>query len=119
MSNQLQFNGVAVTAPTIFKPSFKDLDSDKSTRNANGYMVRDRIRSSMRTLQFEWGNLTTSQISTILQAVQGVSISVYYPDPMDGQWETRTMYVGNRAAEATYDFDSGLWKGLAFDLIEY
>lgn len=118
MSNQLLFNGVAVASPTVFKPSFKDLDSDSSTRNANGYLVRDRIRSAMRTLHFEWGSLTSNEISTILQAVQGVSISVFYPDAMDGQWETRTVYVGDRSTEATYDFASGLWNGLAFDLIE-
>lgn len=119
MSNSIKFNNIEITAPKVFKPSFKDLDSDKSTRNANGVLNRDRIRAAMRTLHFEWGPLTLPEISTILQAINPAGISVYYPDPMDGVWETRTVYAGDRSTDALYDFDSSLWNGLSFDLVEY
>ena len=118
MSQQITFGGVAITAPTVFKVAFRDLDSDKTSRNANGYMMRDRIRGAMRTLHFEWGPLKSNEIKPILQAVSPVGFEVYYPDPMDGTWETRTVYVGDRETEALYDFDSGMWNGLSFDLIE-
>lgn len=119
MSNQIQFNGVAIVAPIVFEVNLRDLDSDKTNRNANGYMIRDRLRGAMRALHFEWGPLDSSDIKTILQAVSPAGISVYYPDPMDGGWETRTVYVGDRVTKALYDFDSGKWTGLAFDLTEY
>lgn len=118
MAEQIKFGSTIIAAPTVFKPTFQDLDSDKSTRNSNGVMNRDRIRGSMRTLHFEWGDLTLSEISAILQAISGVSTEVYYPDPMDGQWETRTMYVGNRSTEAVCDLNKDIWKGLSFDLVE-
>lgn len=116
--SQILFNGVAVATPKTFKPSFKDLDGDSTTRNAQGYMMRDRIRGAMRTLHFEWGLLTNSEISTILQSISPSQIPVYYFDPMDNTWETRTMYCGDRETEAEYDIGSGLWSGLAFDLVE-
>lgn len=115
---EIKLNGVEITAPTVFQVSFKDLDSDKTARNANGYMMRDRIRGAMRTLHFEFGPLKSSEIKTILQAVSAVSISAYYPDPMDGEWKTRTVYAGDRATKALYNFNDDMWTGLSFDLIE-
>lgn len=119
MAQPIKFNNVAIAAPNVFQVSFKDLDSDSSSRNAKGTLLRDRIRAAMRTIHCEWGTLTTSEISTILQNVNSVSFSVYYPDPMSGAWDTRTVYVGDRVTKATYDFDKDMWTGLSFDLIEY
>ena len=64
MSQQITFGGVTITAPTVFKVALRDLDSDKTSRNANGYMMRDRIRGAMRTLHFEWGPLRADEIKT-------------------------------------------------------
>lgn len=109
-------NGVAVAAPKTFKVNIVDLDSDNTTRNAKGVLLRDRLRV-MRTLDCEWGPLTSSEISIILQAVDPTGVSVTYPDPLSGTDETRTMYAGDRVAPA-YDFNSQHWLGLTMKLTE-
>lgn len=112
----LIINGVAVAAPKTFQVDLVDLDSDSTTRNAAGVLMRDRLRQ-MRKLECEWGPLTQSEISAILQAVNPAGISVTYPDPYTGNDQTRTFYAGDRTAPA-YDFDNQTWQGLKFDLIE-
>ncbi|AGK95636.1 DUF6711 family protein [Clostridium pasteurianum] len=109
-------NGVAVTAPKTFQVDLVDLDSDTTQRNAAGVLMRDRLRQ-MRKLQCEWGPLTTVEISTILHAVDPTSMPVTYPDPYAGSDQTRTFYAGDRTAPA-FNFNSGQWLGLKFDLIE-
>jgi hypothetical protein len=112
----LQINGVEVAAPKTFKVNVIDLDSNDTTRNAKGVLLRDRLRV-MRTIDCEWGPLTSSEISAILQIVSPTGVSVTYPDPMSGQDETRTMYAGNRVAPA-YDFNLNTWLGLTMTLTE-
>lgn len=109
-------NGVAVAAPKTFQVDLVDLDSDTTQRNAAGVLMRDRLRQ-MRKLECEWGPLTSTQISTILQAVDPVNFPVTYPDPYSGTDQTRTFYAGDRPA-TKYDFNKDLWLGLKFDLIE-
>ena len=118
MANQMTLNGIIIPTPSIFKGTFKDLDSGNTNRNTKGYILRDRIRGAMRVLHYGFEILYPNDIKTVLQAVSPPAIDAFYPDPMDAEWETRTVYVGDRETEAVYDFDSGLWKGLEFDLIE-
>ncbi|MDP4144484.1 MAG: hypothetical protein Q8936_08390 [Bacillota bacterium] len=112
----LIINGVAVAAPKSFQVNLVDLDADNTTRNAKGVLMRDRIRQ-MRKLECEWGPLTTSEISVILQAVNPTGVNVTYPDPYSGNDQTRTFYAGDRSAPA-YNFDNEIWQGLKMDLIE-
>lgn len=112
----LQINGVEVATPKSFKVNIIDLDSDNTVRNANGVLLRDRLRV-MRTIDCEWGPLTASEMSTILQTVSPTGVSVTYPDPMSGQFETKTLYAGNRVSPA-YDFNLNIWQGLTMTLTE-
>lgn len=112
----LIINGVAVAAPKTFQVDLVDLDSDSTTRNAAGVLMRDRLRQ-MRKLECEWGPLKQSEISAILQAVNPTGVSVTYPDPYDGTDQTRTFYADDRTAPA-YNFDKQIWQGLKFNLIE-
>lgn len=115
----LKINGVEVTAPKTFKVDISDLDGE-SNRNAAGELIRDRI-AVKRKLSCEWPPLQMDEISTLLQAVKDIYFQVYYPDPMDGAFSTRTFYVGDRSAPA-YWFDESkgihLWQGLTMDFIE-
>lgn len=115
MSN-LIINGVSVVPPKSFQVDVQDVDGETG-RNANGDMVRDRI-TTKRKLEIEWGMLTQSECSAILNAVSAVFFSVSYPDPIAGQ-STRTFYVGDRTAPA-YSFTNKFkpWSGLKFNLIE-
>jgi hypothetical protein len=109
-------NGVAVATPKTFKVTVVDLDSDNTQRNALGVLLRDRLRV-MRTIDCEWGPLSSSDISTILQALEPVEFPVTFPDPYTGTDQTITMYVGDRPAIAL-DFSSGMWLGLSLKLTE-
>lgn len=115
MSN-LIINGVSVVSPKSFQVGVQDIDGETG-RNANGDMVRDRI-TTKRKLEIEWGMLTQSECSVILNAVSAVFFTVSYPDPISGQ-STRTFYVGDRTAPA-YSFTNKFkpWSGLKFNLIE-
>ncbi|RSJ13859.1 DUF6711 family protein [Streptococcus intermedius] len=115
MSNLL-LNGVAVVAPKSFQVGIQDVDGETG-RNANGDMVRDRI-TTKRKLECEWGRLTQSEISEILNAVSEVFFTVSYPDPVNGQM-TGTFYVGDRTSPA-YTFTNKFkpWSGLKFNLVE-
>lgn len=116
MATSLIINGVTVVAPKTFQVNLVDLDSENTSRNANGILIRDRIRQ-MRKLECEWGILTSTEISAILQAVNPTGVSVTYPDPYTGGNQTRTFYVGDRSAPA-FDWNSGKWQGLKMDLTE-
>ena len=103
-------------SPKSFQVGVQDVDGETG-RNANGDMVRDRI-TTKRKLEIEWGMLTQSECSVILNAVSAVFFTVSYPDPISGQ-STRTFYVGDRTAPA-YSFTNKFkpWSGLKFNLIE-
>lgn len=114
----LRINGVAIASPKDFKVDISDLDGE-SGRNARGELIRDRV-AVKRKLECEWGPLTNSEISVLLQSVQSAFFRVEYPDPMTGTNQTKTFYVGDRSAPAYFKDDSGkwLWKGLSMNLIE-
>ncbi|MEN8079099.1 DUF6711 family protein [Clostridioides difficile] len=112
----LKINGVAIATPKGYEASITDLDGE-SNRNANGEMIRDRI-AVKRKLTCEWGLLSQSEISTLLNAVSSVFFTVTFPDPQLGMI-TKTMYVGDRTAPA-YQFKDGQvkWSGLKMNFIE-
>lgn len=113
----ITIGGTAVASPKSMEVGIQDIDG-KSERNAAGTLIRDRI-AVKRKLSLEWPALTTTQISTILQAVSPVFFSVTYLDPQSGNNDTRTFYVGDRSAPvAIVKGSTYWWEGLKFDLIE-
>lgn len=114
----LKVNGVAIATPKVYEPSIEDLDGE-TNRNANGDLIRDRI-AVKRKLNLEWGPLTQSQMTTLLNAVSSVFFTVEFPDPQLGMI-TKTMYVGARTAPA-YFYDTKIqevkWSGLKMNFIE-
>lgn len=112
----LKVNGVAIAAPNVYEPTISDIDGE-TNRNAKGDLIRDRI-AVKRKLNLEWGPLTQTEISTLLNAVSNVFFTVTFPDPKDGMI-TKTMYVGDRTAPA-YQYVNGevKWSGLKMNFIE-
>lgn len=109
----LKINAVDVADPKSLQIDIMDLDGT-TNRNAKGELVRDRI-AVKRKISLEWPPLTPAQISTLLKAVQNVFFSCTYPDPMEGNDQTKTFYVGDRSAPM---FKKGLWESLKMDFIE-
>lgn len=94
-----------------------DLD-DKTTRTADGGLVRDRI-TVKRKITLSWRVLTPSELSEIMGAVSSVFFTATYPDPATGTTQTRTFYVSDRTA-AVYTYHDGtvVWENLGFSIIE-
>jgi hypothetical protein len=112
----LKINGVDIKTPKSFKSTINDVDG-KSERNANGDMVRDRI-AVKRKLECEWGPLTQSECSTLLNTISSIFFTVTYPDPQLGT-TTKTFYVGDRNTPAyRYKDNEVLWEGLSLNFIE-
>ena len=112
----ISINGVKIATPKTYEATVSDLDGE-SNRNANGDLIRDRI-AVKRKLNLEWGLLTQSEMSQILNAVSRVFFTVTFPDPQLGMI-TKTMYVGDRTAPA-YQYINGevKWQGLKMNFIE-
>src|SRR5690554_4759388 len=99
----IKINGVAVVAPSEFTVTTLDIDNaDSTNRSADGTLNRDRI-AVKRQLEMSWNLLESDDISLILQQMSDVFFDVEYPDPTEGEYVTKTFYVGNRPAPMAID----------------
>lgn len=105
--------------PSEFSVTVMDLDNSESTvRTADGSLNRDRI-AVKRKIDMTWRALTWMQVSTLLQAMSIIFFDVYYPDPMSGQYETKTFYVSDRPVPvAITKGEDILWDKIKVTLIE-
>lgn len=106
--------------PTVLQPGIQDLDSEEGTgRNQDGDMFRDRV-TVKRTVHCEWGVLNRIEMAALLTAMSPVSFPLKYPDPMTGNMETITAYVGDRVPAMCYAVSDSdwMWSGLAVDFVE-
>lgn len=112
----LIIDGVAIPAPTKYDLSYMDID--KSGRTSAGLMVRDRI-GTKRKLELDWGLLSSSDTSKILNAVKPPFVEVEFYDLETDTTVTGTFYAGDRKTSMIL-FRNGVptTKGLAFNLIE-
>ena len=118
----LKVNSTNLPDPQEMSVSVQGVDYE-SGRNQTGYMFRDRVRGGAdapRKIEVKFPPLSMSQVSTVLQAVNGASMTLTYPDPYTGANRTATVYVGDRKAPL-YSIVGGnyLWTDLAFNFIEY
>ena len=116
----LKINDVEIASyPNEFNVTTLDLDnSESSVRTADGTLTRDRV-AVKKQIVMGWGLLKWSEISSILSAMSDVFFEVYYPDPMAGEYLTKTFYVGNRPALTSLSKDGEIyWSGLSLTLTE-
>ncbi|WHH58489.1 DUF6711 family protein [Petroclostridium sp. X23] len=116
----LKINNTEISVyPKEFTVTPLDIDNGESTvRTADGTLNRDRV-AVKRQIEMSWGVLSWEDVSSILQAMQDVFFDFYYPDPMTGQYETKTFYVGNRPTPAALSKNGQiLWSGLKVTLTE-
>jgi hypothetical protein len=91
----IKINGVALARqPMRYTPSYNDLASEQSGRNALGQMLKDRIATKVK-LELVWGGRRWSQASSILQAISDIYFTVTYPDVKTGSDRTMTCYAGD------------------------
>lgn len=115
----LKIDGTDLPAPTILQPTITDLDSEATGRNQLGMMFRDRI-AIKRKVHCEWGILSRTEMSSLLQAMTAASFTLTYPDPQTGQLTAITAYVGDRSPAIcqVLSDDDWQWNGLVVDFVE-
>jgi len=116
----IKINGTEIPAyPTDFSVTTLDIDNaDSTTRTADGTLNRDRV-AVKRQIEMTWTMLDWATMSAVLKAMSDVFFDVYYPDPMDGDYATRTFYVGNRPAPFALNKNGTIyWKDLKVTLTE-
>jgi hypothetical protein len=116
--------GVNLPEPSEYNVSLSDLDSENTTRNAKGVLIRDRVRAGVYKIDIGWEGLTRAQLQTITSAVSAAKLSVSFFDPTTGTANvTRTMYVGDRSGSLQSHLSeanrgASKWD-LSFALVEY
>ncbi|MEK5038971.1 DUF6711 family protein [Sporosarcina sp. FSL K6-3457] len=112
----LEINNIPIPTPSGFQVGIMDLSN--AERNAQGDMLIDRI-ATKRKIELKWNHLSPHELSTVLQVINNVYFFVKYPDPLTGQFETKTFYVGDRTTPM-YSFVDGtpVWKDISFNFIE-
>jgi hypothetical protein len=108
-----------VASPSEFEVTYLDLDdADSSVRTADGTLNRDRI-AVKRQIKIGWNALTIVQLSQILKAMKDVFFDFTFPDPMEGKYITRKMYVGDRPTPMAFIRNGVIWyKDIKFTLTE-
>jgi hypothetical protein len=115
----LKIDGTEIVSPKEFSVTILDLDdSEASVRTADGTLNRDRI-AIKKQITMSWGVLSWSEMSTLLTAMSPIYFEFYYPDPQEGAYVTKTMYVGNRPAPVSVSAGGDIkWSGLKAILTE-
>jgi hypothetical protein len=116
----LKINEVEIAEyPSEFSVTTMDLDNgDSTTRSANGTLNRDRI-AVKRQITMGWGLIEWSKLAKILQAMANMYFQLYYPDPMDGVYATKTFYVGDRPCPVAVEQNGKMyWLGVKVTLTE-
>lgn len=109
-------DGVAVKCPSSYTYRLQDVSAPEAGRTEDAVMQKMRVAQKVK-IDLEWSGCTTSEVSTILQAFNPEYISVNYLDAYSGAFETKTIYVGDRASPL-YNSTLGLWENVAFNIIE-
>jgi hypothetical protein len=115
----LKINGTNIAAkPKEFTVTVMDIDSENTTRTANGTLTRDRV-AVKRQIEITFPALKMSEIAQLLQSISNAFFEVFYPDPMEGTYVTKTFYVGNRPCPVAIERNGVLlWDGLKINLTE-
>lgn len=118
----LKANGAELAAyptPDGFQVTILDLDdADSTTRTADGTLTRDRV-AVKRQIDMTFPALPAPVISALLKQMQDEFFDFYFPDPMEGGYVTKRMYVGNRPATIPIIKNGEIWwSGLQITLTE-
>ena len=93
--------GYELPEPSTYNASTSTLVD--SARNVQGYMIGSVIRNDVAKIELSWRYLTASQLANILSLFNRSFFNdVRFFNMATGDYETRTMYVGDRS--------SGMWR---------
>lgn len=95
-----------------------DVEAPDAGRNMAGTMERGRVATKIR-MDITCRPLTSTELSTVLTAIQPETVTVTYDDPLYG-YTAKTMYSNNNPASFLIKKKDGreYWSGVTFPLIE-
>lgn len=116
MATLYSIGGTAMPTPSDFQVGIMDIS--KAERNANGYLIIERI-TTKRKLSIAYASLASTSMSQLLQAVAPTSFQVSYLDPQTGSFRSSEFYAGDRNLGMISFIDGvPIYKDVKFDLIE-
>lgn len=112
----ISINGVALPTPSELSVGIMDITN--AERNANGFMIIERI-ATKRKISLKYKYCDTSTMSQILQAITPIFYNVTFLDPVTNNYTTSSFYTGDKTL-GMMDFRNGVarYKDLQFDFIE-
>lgn len=114
----LKVDGIEMPCPSAFTWGLQDISASESGRSDDSLMHKNRV-AQKRKLELQWNGKDWTATSKILKAFNPEYISVYYPDMMSGNYETRTFYVGDRSAPVKWWWiGNKRTESISFNLIE-
>ncbi len=89
-----------------FKWTLSDISTDDSGRNMDGLMDKDEVAKKV-TVDCTWSHRGAAETAKLLQTVKpNVFVDLCYPDPMEGDYVTKTFYTGDVTCEMTLSTDN-------------
>ena len=119
MDDYIKINGVYIPTPASFDWQMSDLDVD-TERSASGYLIRERIRSGIRKITFNWNAFDMQKFYDFINILDDLpsEFDVTYPDA-NGKLVTKTMYRGDVTSNMyMYRNSQSKWKDLKTSFIE-
>lgn len=115
--NYITIDDVIIKQPEKYSVSIATTSTEDSGRNQYLKMLNTPM-GSIDGYQLQWGRLTTSELSTILQLVIDKSkFKVHYLDACSGSWKDGYFYAANYTAPAIrLTENSELWENLSFQI---
>lgn len=112
-----KIDGKAFTiCPSKYIYNLQDVSDSNAGRTEDALMHKNRIAQKV-SINLEWQNLRTADISKVLQAFNPEYITVQYLDALAGDFLTKTFYVGDRSTPL-YNSVKDVWENIAFNIIE-
>lgn len=115
--NLIEIDGAALPEITTYRVTLSDADGPNSGRAENAVMTRDRVRANITKIELGWKNMTTAQMSEIIDRVTPEEFPVKY---FFGTLRDATMYAGDKTIDLKLLEEDGeaRWD-ISVNLIEY
>ena len=116
----LSIDGVALPTPTKYDFEFSDLDTEKTGRDLNYFMIRQRKRADVYSFPLSWEDIGLDDLRIIFNATSPEMFEATFFDIVSGEFITKTMYAGNRQVKTSIikgDL-SDVVCSISFNLIE-
>lgn len=115
--NLIEIDGAALPEITTYRVTLSDADGPNSGRAENAVMTRDRVRANITKIELGWKNMTTAQMSEIIDRVTPEEFSVNY---FFGTMRSAKMYAGDKTIELKILEEGGesRWD-VSANLVEY